>query len=208
MSSRNPTLQEGAESEDGWVEYLQSLLSEYFFGRTDFRYYESDGRFDADTTKAVRRYQQEHHLVVDGIVGDQTWAALSGVAERQEAGTDGRDANTYVEHGMELRFDPGSATYYIDGSDQLALRVVNVGNQNVSGDGVTPVVHVRRPDGTSHEPSEFSTYHGYAYPGGWFEINVKDATGAGPAGRYAVIAQLPMATGGDVLQMEFERTSA
>lgn len=37
-------------------------------------------RFDADTTAGVRRFQAAHGLVVDGIVGPHTWAAL-GIRE-------------------------------------------------------------------------------------------------------------------------------
>jgi peptidoglycan hydrolase-like protein with peptidoglycan-binding domain len=35
-----------------------------------------DGSFGKLTDKAVRRYQEENGLTVDGIVGPQTWAKL------------------------------------------------------------------------------------------------------------------------------------
>lgn len=39
----------------------------------------ADGRFGSGTRAAVRKYQQAHGLVVDGIVGTKTWTALFGV---------------------------------------------------------------------------------------------------------------------------------
>jgi peptidoglycan hydrolase-like protein with peptidoglycan-binding domain len=40
-----------------------------------------DGHYDSDTAKAVRSLQAQQGLVVDGIVGPQTWRALE-VARR------------------------------------------------------------------------------------------------------------------------------
>jgi hypothetical protein len=58
---------------------------------------------------------------------------------------------------------------------------------------------------SSTNPTKFSYYPDATGPGGWIEIWYEDATNHGPAGRYRVIAQLPMATGGDTLTMEFDR---
>jgi peptidoglycan hydrolase-like protein with peptidoglycan-binding domain len=44
------------------------------------------GRWTARTTRAVRRFQRRHHLVVDGIVGPRTAAAL-GLRSRPVAAT-------------------------------------------------------------------------------------------------------------------------
>jgi hypothetical protein len=205
MSMGNPTLQEGAESEDGWVEYLHARLGEYFYGRTDFHFYSGDSKFTADTKKAVERFQREKGLEVDGIVGDQTWAAINLVAEVQPVGTDGHKPGEYVEKGVELRFNPeGSTAYALD--DTLIVQIWNVGNVYVDADDVTPFIHVKTPSGGSVEPKEFVKIGG-AQPGGWFEIWVKDATGAGPAGRYSAILQLPSESGGDTMQYEFDRSS-
>lgn len=38
-----------------------------------------DGQFGAGTEKAVRAYQKKHGLIVDGIVGPDTWSSLLGV---------------------------------------------------------------------------------------------------------------------------------
>ncbi len=40
----------------------------------------TDGIFSAETDAAVRRFQREHRLYEDGIVGPRTWAVLMGVA--------------------------------------------------------------------------------------------------------------------------------
>jgi peptidoglycan hydrolase-like protein with peptidoglycan-binding domain len=36
----------------------------------------ADGLFDSETEAAVKTFQQQQQLVVDGIVGDQTWRGL------------------------------------------------------------------------------------------------------------------------------------
>jgi peptidoglycan hydrolase-like protein with peptidoglycan-binding domain len=40
----------------------------------------ADGKFGPQTDAAVRIYQRQHGLTVDGIVGRQTWASLLGTA--------------------------------------------------------------------------------------------------------------------------------
>lgn len=42
-----------------------------------------DGWFGAGTLKAVKEYQAAHNLVVDGIVGDRTWAMLHNIQTPQ-----------------------------------------------------------------------------------------------------------------------------
>lgn len=38
-----------------------------------------DGYYGNQTAGAVTRYQRNHHLIVDGVVGAQTWKALFGL---------------------------------------------------------------------------------------------------------------------------------
>lgn len=206
----NPTLREGMESADGWVEYLHTLLNNHFYDRQDFKFYKVDGRFDADTKRAVEQYQRDKGFAgddVDGVVGDMTWSALQGHAVLADEGTDGYSPGTYVQRGKQLRFHPTEMGYTDgrhDNEDQLWFKVFIVGDENVDRETVRPTVHVEGPNGTT-SPTEFSYYPGYDGPGGWFEIWCKNATDHGPAGSYRVIAQLPMEMGGDTAAMEFVR---
>ena len=52
------------------VKYLQRRLSEYGYPLT------VDGFFGSKTEAAVRKFQTRAALLVDGIVGPQTWQAL------------------------------------------------------------------------------------------------------------------------------------
>lgn len=65
------TLVEGCKGEQ--VKTLQALLgvNGYSIGK-----YGIDGVFGNDTHKAVKSYQKEHKLSVDGIVGKDTWNSL------------------------------------------------------------------------------------------------------------------------------------
>ncbi len=69
-----PVLKKGSEGNS--VKALQILLIGYGYscGR-----YGADGEFGGDTEKAVRAYQADRRLEVDGVVGPATWADLLGV---------------------------------------------------------------------------------------------------------------------------------
>lgn len=70
-----PTLKRGNKGEK--VAILQQLLIDrgYKLPR-----YGSDGDFGAETEAAVRQFQKDHGLKVDGIAGEKTWASLMGEA--------------------------------------------------------------------------------------------------------------------------------
>ncbi|MGH8878156.1 MAG: peptidoglycan-binding domain-containing protein, partial [Stackebrandtia sp.] len=69
----NVELQEGEEGRN--VSRLQRALTAALDTTVSI-----DGKFTADTTKAVKKYQERAGLDADGIVGPKTWAAMrSGV---------------------------------------------------------------------------------------------------------------------------------
>lgn len=67
-----PLLREGARS--SYVRFLQNLLQSKFIPTGNI-----DGIFGSQTLNAVRSFQQENNLTVDGIVGDNTWNALTSM---------------------------------------------------------------------------------------------------------------------------------
>lgn len=81
-------VQSGSEGE--WVEKLQEALN------TAGYELDVDGIFGDDTESAVRGFQRDNGLSVDGVVGPDTWAAL-GV---QTSSHHKRQADVaYLEHG-------------------------------------------------------------------------------------------------------------
>jgi Putative peptidoglycan binding domain len=195
--SENPTLRRGDQGVDGWVEYLQVLLRvRGFTGQPEL------GVFDDITEQWVISYQEYHQLkAVDGIVGDETWSSLRQEPEVQPVGTDGRDPHTYTEHGVELRFT--TEMEYMPYDDVVWCRATSVGDTDPATGSVNAYVMIKHPDGTSAEVSAEHENEGGDYRSHAFRIWL--ATGGGPAGRYSVIMQLPMETGGDTLQFEFDR---
>lgn len=71
-----PILRQGASGQD--VEYLQTLLCGVGEIIT------VDGKFGPATTKAVKAFQKANGLIVDGIVGAKTWAALEAATGHDE----------------------------------------------------------------------------------------------------------------------------
>ena len=69
---RMPVLRRNDEqaTADNMVKVLQQLLNKSGFGLT------VDGFFGARTETAVKQYQAHNGLLVDGIVGPQTWNSL------------------------------------------------------------------------------------------------------------------------------------
>ncbi len=76
----NPTLRNGARGEA--VSRLQQRL-------LDLGYYTGavDGIFGQGTERAVRLMQNQHRLVVDGIVGAKTWSTLASASAMTSAGS-------------------------------------------------------------------------------------------------------------------------
>ena len=169
--TQEPTLRHGDLSVDGWVEYLQELLNFHFlpFG---FEPLDVDGDFRDETHVGVVWFQQQFGLLVDGIVGNQTWAALR--QERpQEPGTDGRRAGTHVELGLEARWftEDESASYFFE-DDRLDLEAVNTGTAPIDHASfqLPTVTLVNR--GQSHVLALHRFHHlaGRAEPGDRFSV--------------------------------------
>ena len=70
------TISEGSDNTQA-VRLLQAALASLNYDVGPI-----DGDFGPVTTSAVMRYQSNHGLVVDGLVGDQTWTSLrSGLCD-------------------------------------------------------------------------------------------------------------------------------
>jgi murein L,D-transpeptidase YcbB/YkuD len=50
----------------------------------DHRLLDKGTKFDADVVSVVRRFQKEHHLTVDGVVGQATWGLVKRLAHKQK----------------------------------------------------------------------------------------------------------------------------
>jgi hypothetical protein len=70
MATLNRTLRRGATGED--VREVQTLLQQAGYDPGAI-----DGIFGANTENAVKAFQRDHHLAVDGAVGPMTYAALT-----------------------------------------------------------------------------------------------------------------------------------
>jgi hypothetical protein len=140
--SRQPTLRKGDQSPDGWVEFLQVQLNHHLGLKLPV-----NGVFDATIEKTVRKFQSTRKppLLVDGVVGNQTWAALR--EDTPEApSTDGRQPHTFEEKGPQARFDNENVDgQYSTSKDELLLCVASVGEQPI--DKFHIHIHVTPPDG-------------------------------------------------------------
>ena len=73
VPEKRPTLRKGDSGK--WVTLAQTELINkgYDCGKSG-----ADGKFGANTQKAVKQFQQDHGLTVDGVIGQNTWNALDG----------------------------------------------------------------------------------------------------------------------------------
>ena len=140
--SRQPTLRLGDKSPDGWVEFLQVQLNHHLNLDLD-----TNGVFDKKVQNAVIDFQKKRKLKVDGVVGNQTWAALRD--DTPEApGTDGRAPHTFEEKGPQARFDNEQVDgEYSVSRDILLIFVASVGEQPI--DKFHLHVRVTPPDSKS-----------------------------------------------------------
>ena len=107
-----PTLRRGDQSADGWVEYLQTQLK----AKTDLHLptlVEVTGKFDEVTHWAVVELQVFEGLQsTNGVVGNETWAALLGDPDVRAARPrrDGRRARRPRACTCGSRPNPGTRT--------------------------------------------------------------------------------------------------
>jgi peptidoglycan hydrolase-like protein with peptidoglycan-binding domain len=200
-----PTLRLGDQSVDGWVEYLQQLLNAEGLGPLP-----EDGNFDNAVRAAVIRFQTERRdqaggrLMVDGVVGHQTWAALREEAPRPPS-TDGRKPHSYVEQGAEARFiTEDSAVQYNPDVDELVLVAVSTGDQVIQPNQFDATARITFPDGQSH--TFLVPVSNSGQPAGPGDVCLLEGTIAAALGRpldpgsYQFEAYLPDELGGDQTQ--------
>ena len=138
---KQPTLRMGDKGADGWVEYLQQRLNRRLNPSPGLT---TDGNFGPATLKAVLAYQKQEKLQQDGVVGNQTWAALR-LADAEGPSTDGRQPHTFKEEGLEARWlSEGGLAIYFASSDAMELAVVAVGD-DTQLEGQTVNVFVTAP---------------------------------------------------------------
>ena len=103
----------GRGSSGSEVEQLQTYLNQVGnYGLT------VDGKYGPKTQEAVRDYQSNNNLTVDGIAGDQTWGALSAAVSKQTAGSGDSDTagGTMESATPEAPTAPDYSQYSYDAS--------------------------------------------------------------------------------------------
>ena len=88
------TIREGSRGED--MKRLQTLLNNEGYSL------DVDGIFVEKTQSAVRQYQRNQGLDVDGIVGANTWSALSSPAAAQVSAPQTPTGQVDVSGGRDL----------------------------------------------------------------------------------------------------------
>ena len=195
-----PTLRRDDHSVDGWVEYLQEMLKQSVAPDLVI-----DGHFGPATEHAVIAIQKRGGLLVDGVVGNQTWAYLRQEAP-QAPSTDGRPAHSYVEQGPEARWwQDHNAARYDDKDDTLYLVAVSTGNQPLESGKYQCAVELTFPDG-SQGNSTFDSWTESGEAAGQGQplfFGGEGLRGQGGAGEYSITATLPSDLGGDVMNSKF-----
>lgn len=118
-----PTLRRGAEGE--WVEKLQSLLLGAGYGA--FFEAESknpvDGIFGAKTEAAVKAFQRDHGLTIDGIVGPKTWAELGVITQPDEPEEPEKQEGPEEEPEETVRVPAAMLRAWADALEDMALDI-------------------------------------------------------------------------------------
>ena len=202
MDTQEPTLRQGDEGIDGWVEYLQGLL--IIEGHKTVTI---NGSFDDTTLDAVRSYQLHNGLMVDGVVGNQTWAALRR-GDARMAGTDGREAGTYVEDTREARWVwDGEVVVHDAAADELKFVAINLGSAELDASTLPNAsCRITPPEGAAFDMELVARNEFGSTPTeiGKLFFYVASNVNAIPAGRYKAEARLPAELSGDHSESHFE----
>lgn len=135
--SFSSTLRRGESSAD--VRELQQALA-----REGFDPGSSDGKFGANTERAVRAFQRANGLEVDGVVGTHTRAALRGTsapstpsAPSQPAPTPSGDPGDVTTGRSRTASIGGVNTFKVSGKDGVAFK----GGMSINADGSPHAYH-------------------------------------------------------------------
>lgn len=196
VETDEPTLRHGDQSVDGWVEYLQQLLNAWSMGPIA-----EDGDFGGGTLQAVRNFQASRQppLLVDGVVGNQTWASLREEDPRPPS-TDGLEPHSFVERGAEARWiTEDHGVQYDPARDVLFVIAVSTGDTPIESDQFRAHLFVTVPSGEQVEfdlPGQTTDGQPTEQGGRLFFGANEVRQRAGP-GTYQVQAFLPQELGGD-----------
>lgn len=158
-----------------------------------------DGKFGPQTEKAVMRFQLEKQLVVDGIVGNNTWHMLS--LSKSDGEAIDEDSDIMSQH-FETQYNQLIHRYYLDKSEYLQrkgkneycflhhtagrenpYRVIDHWNKDTRGRVATEFVI----GGQSHKgsPSEYDGVVVQAFPEGGYGWHL-GKTGSGHMNRHSI----------------------
>ena len=178
-----PTLRKGDQSADGWVEYLQTQLK----AKSDLHLatlLEVSGTFDDVTHWTVVEFQVFEGLQSkNGVVGNETWAALLGNPDYVPPGHDGSGGG-HVDRGLHMRFQ--SEPWYENEEDRLTYTAFSVGTSEPAEGEVTLLLHLRDPQGGEYQLQATND----AGQDRQFRFMFFDVTKQHPHGAFTGIAQL------------------
>ena len=182
---------------DDWVEYAQRLLNAQL-GLT----LPINGDFDNAVLAAVKKFQTQKKLLVDGVIGNQTWAALRE-GQPEKPSTDGREPHTYVEEGAEARWvvESDKNNLHFEADDFFRLLIQTVGDTPLDP-AIEATVRITAPGSapkivkaklTPRVSKDFS--HDVRFDG--FRKTFPSEPVNAPITEYFVEAYLPQELGGD-----------
>ncbi|HCF62627.1 MAG TPA: hypothetical protein DFS52_32145 [Myxococcales bacterium] len=146
----DPLLKKGSRGSS--VSDLQRLLKQAGFDPGPV-----DGAFGPRTREAVLAFQRNRGLLVDGIVGPQTWGALRATAPQTPASTSS-PADSFDSGTPSVTIAPRN----LSEAEKFAhyARIVRANGGQVNPDGKPTVLGIRgmRLDGTRHETTNSRAY--------------------------------------------------